>query len=524
MVRKDFPRTPKEIPPEERGKAFSELIVGRLKARGKDAVTAADGNPGHKPYSGMMAACKSALEGPDMANYLGSHGIDPIRRDVAGYFQHMGIKTSSEEDQKIDRLKIRTEEGVLIERKKGKLIQANIIPGVGVTNLYDAIMKKLKKEAKQKYPGKTPVFLMTSPTFGLYALHPDHNKFEIATVPLRPEKNWHLQPDDLKDIIETIEASGKKKVVVFYNINPHNPTGAVLGEKEIKKLAKVMKDHDVFVIDDMIYHGLEYDGKQAYPFAAVDGMFDRSITLLGLSKAFCAPSLRAAVACGRMEDIEYIASEMHRVNHSVPLISQVALQEAFSMDPEKAQKRQAYFEEQRTEYQFKARLMMALLQGQKSVRFLAGEHEKALAITEAVVGDRKAAEMMLDEGLPGVKVMNYPPEGGYYFCVDFSDHRGKYFGRERIDNSNVLAAVMIAAGKTSGVPSGYMLAEDDFPMMMRFSFAANPSRSLKPGPENIVRIALGVKKVLEAMTNEPGQDIAFSLGNANVPDCVITRK
>ena len=85
--------------------------------------------------------------------------------------------------------------------------------------------------------------------------------------------------------------------MAFLNANPNNPTGKVMGEKNVELLTEignVCLERGVFVIDDLVYRDTSYDPDNiAKPIATIPGMFRNTISLFGLSKSYGLASLRA---------------------------------------------------------------------------------------------------------------------------------------------------------------------------------------------------------------------------------------
>lgn len=78
--------------------------------------------------------------------------------------------------------------------------------------------------------------------------------------------------------------SEKTKLIIFSS--PCNPTGAVFAEDYLQALSGLVLSHEnLFVISDEIYEHIRYEGTHT-SFAAVKGMYDRVITVNGLSKGY----------------------------------------------------------------------------------------------------------------------------------------------------------------------------------------------------------------------------------------------
>ncbi|MDG6220894.1 MAG: pyridoxal phosphate-dependent aminotransferase [Candidatus Thermoplasmatota archaeon] len=75
----------------------------------------------------------------------------------------------------------------------------------------------------------------------------------------------------------------KTKAIIINS--PSNPMGTVCSINELKMVADLAKDHDLWVITDEIYEKLVYEGKHV-SIASLEGMAERTITLSGFSKSY----------------------------------------------------------------------------------------------------------------------------------------------------------------------------------------------------------------------------------------------
>lgn len=85
--------------------------------------------------------------------------------------------------------------------------------------------------------------------------------------------------------------------------SPSNPTGAVYSLEELEALADVLRDTDIVVVSDEIYHRLVFDGAPAHSIAKAKGMFERTLLVNGLSKTFAMTGWRLGYAAGDIEVI-----------------------------------------------------------------------------------------------------------------------------------------------------------------------------------------------------------------------------
>ncbi|MBP1842684.1 arginine:pyruvate transaminase [Rhizobium petrolearium] len=119
----------------------------------------------------------------------------------------------------------------------------------------------------------------------------------MIPVPLRPERKFHLQAEDLERAI-TPEAR-----VLLLN-TPHNPTGAVLTATEIAAIGEVCGRHDLWIVCDEVYEQLIFEGT---PFASpfdIPELAERTIVVSSISKSHAAPGFRSGWAAGPEEFCE----------------------------------------------------------------------------------------------------------------------------------------------------------------------------------------------------------------------------
>jgi aspartate aminotransferase len=98
-------------------------------------------------------------------------------------------------------------------------------------------------------------------------------------VPTNIENDFKMTPEQLEGAI-----TSKTKMLWFSS--PCNPSGSVYSQEELEGLAEVLKKHpQIFVVSDEIYEHINFRSKHA-SIATIDGMYERTITVNGVSKAF----------------------------------------------------------------------------------------------------------------------------------------------------------------------------------------------------------------------------------------------
>ena len=122
-------------------------------------------------------------------------------------------------------------------------------------------------------------------------------------VPTGIEQNFKITPEQLEAAI-----TPKTKLIMFNS--PNNPSGTVYTEAEYRALSKVLEKHpDIFILSDEIYEHINY-GVDVFSLAAIPSLYDRTITVNGLAKAFAMTGWRIgyigapewiAKACNKMQ-------------------------------------------------------------------------------------------------------------------------------------------------------------------------------------------------------------------------------
>ena len=143
-----------------------------------------------------------------------------------------------------------------------------------------------------------------------------------VAVPTVAEEGFRLTPERLRAAI----TPKTKALILPY---PNNPTGAVMGREDLTKIAEVLRGTDIMVISDEIYAELTYEGKHI-SFAAIPGMWERTITLNGFSKAFAMTGWRMGFACGPREVMAVMCKIHQYTMLCAPTPGQYAALEALS--------------------------------------------------------------------------------------------------------------------------------------------------------------------------------------------------
>ena len=134
--------------------------------------------------------------------------------------------------------------------------------------------------------------------------------------------------NDFKVTAEELKAAITDKTKVVILPYPSNPTGAIMEKADIEAIAEVLKDTNIMVISDEIYAELTFSGKPHVSPASIPGMWERTITVNGFSKAFSMTGWRLGYACGPKPVMDEIVKIHQYAIMSSPTTSQYAAIEA----------------------------------------------------------------------------------------------------------------------------------------------------------------------------------------------------
>lgn len=140
-------------------------------------------------------------------------------------------------------------------------------------------------------------------------------------IETKAENDFKITPEELRAAI-----TDKTKLLILPY--PCNPTGAIMEKADLTELSNVLKNTNIAVLSDEIYSELTYgDVKHVSP-ASIDGMWERTITVNGFSKAFSMTGWRLGYACGPREIMAQIIKIHQYAIMCAPTTSQYAAIEA----------------------------------------------------------------------------------------------------------------------------------------------------------------------------------------------------
>ncbi len=160
-------------------------------------------------------------------------------------------------------------------------------------------------------------------------------------------------PDWTFEAAELAAAFTSRTKAVILN-TPNNPTGKVFTRPELEAIAELCQKWDAIVITDEIYEHILYDGAEHVAIATLPGMWDRTITVNGMSKTYSVTGWRVGYCIAPEE----LTSAIRKVHDFVTVGAAAPLQEAgvaaLSL-PE------AYYRQLQAEYAHRRDVMTAIL-------------------------------------------------------------------------------------------------------------------------------------------------------------------
>ncbi len=254
-----------------------------LKAAGRDVIGLAAGEPDFDTPDHIKEAAKAAIDRGE-TKYTAVAGTPELRQAIVDKLRRDNDLTYTPE-------------------------QISVGCG-GKQNIYNALMATLNPGDEVIIPAP---YWVSYPDITLLA----EGKPVIVNCPT--EAGFKMRPQDLQAAI-----TPKTKWLILNS--PSNPTGAGYTRADMKALTDVLLRHPhVWVMTDDMYEYLVYDGFEFVTPAQVEpGLFDRTLTLNGVSKAFCMTGWRVGYAAGPDELIKAMNKIQSQSTTHTSSISQAA--------------------------------------------------------------------------------------------------------------------------------------------------------------------------------------------------------
>jgi aspartate aminotransferase len=242
-----------------------------LKAQGIDVIDLGGGDPDFITPENVRRAAADAMNAGD-THYVASNGTPALRKAIAA--------------------KLKSDNGLAYDPS-----EIIVTPG-GKQALFEAIMATVE-------PGVDVVIL--EPAWVSYAPMVEMAGGTVVHVGLDPDDNFRVS----REVLERSITPATRGILVN---SPNNPTGRVLDQAEFAAICDFARDHDLLVYTDEMYEKILYDGRTHHSIGAMPGMWERTLTFNGLSKAYAMTGWRVGYVAGPKTFIDEIA-KVH--SHSV---------------------------------------------------------------------------------------------------------------------------------------------------------------------------------------------------------------
>ncbi len=250
----DFPRI-KRLPP------YVFNIVNEIKAvartRGEDIIDFGMGNPDQPTPRHIVDKLVEVAQRPDTHRYSLSRGIPRLRRAICNWYQ-------SRYEVELDP---ETEAIVTIGSKEGlaHLALATVGPG-------DAV-------------------LVPSPAYPIHPYGFIIAGADIRHVPMIPGVDF------FEELEKAIKDSWPRPKMLVLNF-PGNPTTECVELEFFEKVVEICREHEIWVVHDLAYADIVFDGYKAPSILQVPGAMDVAVEFYSLSKSYNMPGWRVGFMCG----------------------------------------------------------------------------------------------------------------------------------------------------------------------------------------------------------------------------------
>ncbi|MBE6940820.1 MAG: pyridoxal phosphate-dependent aminotransferase [Ruminococcaceae bacterium] len=171
----------------------------------------------------------------------------------------------------------------------------------------------------------------------------------IRALPTRPEEGYRYAD---RKRIESLITKNTRAIMIT---NPGNPTGVVLSQEEMRMIADIAKEHDLFLICDEVYREFCYDDKFGVPSMGKFRDIDENLVIVdSVSKRFSACGARVGCVVTRNKELQAALLKMCQSRLSVATIDQIGAEALYSVDHE-------FFRKSKAEYRKRRDLVVSML-------------------------------------------------------------------------------------------------------------------------------------------------------------------
>jgi len=234
--------------------------------------------------------------------------------------------------------------------------------------------------------------LLPAPYWVSYSAIATLAEAKSTIIPSSIETDFKITPDQLEKAI-----TSKTKLVMFNS--PNNPSGTIYSEEEYRALGKVLEKYpEIYILSDEIYEHINY-GTPHFSIAAIPELYDRTITVNGVAKAFAMTGWRI----GYIGAPEWIAKACNKMQGQITSGANCIAQRA---------------------------TIAAVSAPVSAIQYMVDEF-----------ASRREIIIELLTAIPGIKLNR--PQGAFYVFPDVSYYFGKTLKGKKIQNATDLALFLL---------------------------------------------------------------------------------
>ena len=331
-------------------------LANELKSKGHDIITLSAGEPDFDTPKNIQNAAIEAIQ-TGKTKYTAPDGMQILKSAIAKKF--------------------------LVENKLQYDEQSISIGSGGKQIIYNALMATVD-------PGDE--VLLPAPYWVSYSAIATLSEAKSIIIPSTIETDFKITPDQLEQVI-----TPKTKLIMFNS--PNNPSGTIYSEEEYRALGKVLEKYpDIFILSDEIYEHINY-GAPHFSFASIKTLYDRTITVNGVAKAFAMTGWRI----GYIGAPEWVAKACNKMQGQITSGANCIAQRA---------------------------TIAAISAPISSIKYMIDEF-----------ATRREIIINLLSGIPGFKLNK--PQGAFYVFPDISYYFGREIGGNKIENASDFALFLL---------------------------------------------------------------------------------
>lgn len=281
--------------------AFEVLSKAKaLERQGRSIIHLEIGEPDFATPQHIVEAAVDALRG-GWTHYSPSAGLPELREAIASYVSRTR-DVPVEPDEVV------------------------VVPG-GKPIMFYVMLALIDEGDEVIYP---------NPGFPIYESMIRYAGGTAVPIPLREERNFAMDVDEMARLI-----TPATRLIVLNS--PQNPTGGVLGRKDIERTAAAIGDRNIMVLSDEIYTCLQFEG-EPFSIMSIPGMQERTILLDGFSKTYAMTGWRIGYGVMRKDLAAHITRLMTNSNSCTASFTQRAALAAITGDQSEVYAMRSEFE------------------------------------------------------------------------------------------------------------------------------------------------------------------------------------